>query len=167
MLGIICVSVHWYAYISTHCTHVSTAIANSIHGFACVQVSFLVSTHKFMHKKSIHSLWSQSVFPVSVSSEQCTLTAFACVTACMYKKFIHSLSSHSVFIGYVSSGQCTLTAPTHVVSLCTPHVHKHCPTTFSYSLPQFLQFFISLCLQCASLRCQLDCITRPPDLHHR
>ena len=36
MLGIICVSVHWYAYISIHCTHVSTAIANSIHGFACV-----------------------------------------------------------------------------------------------------------------------------------
>ena len=33
---IICGSVHWYAYISTHCTHVSTAIANSIHGFACV-----------------------------------------------------------------------------------------------------------------------------------
>ena len=75
--------------------------------------------------------WSQSVFPVSVSSDQCTLTAFACVTACMYEKFIHSLRSHPVFIGYVSSGQCTLTASRHVVRLCTPHVHKHCPTTFS------------------------------------
>ena len=28
MLGIICVSVHWYAYICTHCTRVSTAVAN-------------------------------------------------------------------------------------------------------------------------------------------
>ena len=35
MLGIICVSVHWYAYISIHCTRVSTAIANSMALHVC------------------------------------------------------------------------------------------------------------------------------------
>ena len=35
MLGIICVSVHWYAYISTHCTCVSAAVGNSMALHVC------------------------------------------------------------------------------------------------------------------------------------
>ena len=54
MLGIICVSVHWYAYISTHCTRVSAAVEEEEHPLTLV-----------------------SVFPVSVLSGQCTLTASA------------------------------------------------------------------------------------------
>ena len=77
MLGIICVSVHWYAYISTHCTRVSAAVEDEEHPLTLVSVS--------------------------VSSVSLEWTVY---TDCI--------------------GTCC--------SLYTPHIHKHCPTTFSYRL---------------------------------
>ena len=47
MLGTICVSVHWYAYISTHSTCVSAAVANSIALHVCRYM--LASTYTCMY----------------------------------------------------------------------------------------------------------------------